>query len=109
MFWRRNEMNTESFQVVVRVRKSSDFRLTSVARTCIELANVQCPLQQGMNLPPYLFRRRNTSSNLCATVDIPEPHRPLFRHAGPAKVFRGHHGSFTPFQALPAPNAVTVS
>jgi len=101
-------MNPKSFQIVIGICESGDFRLASVARTGIELTNVQCSLKESVNLPARNFRARTSSGNLHAAVDIPTPHRLLSCDTAPTEVFRCDDGSLARFQAFPTTNAVPI-
>jgi hypothetical protein len=108
MFWRRHEMNAKSFQVIIRVRESGNLRLASVARTGIELTNIQRSLQKAVNLPASNFRAPSFVGNLRAAVDIPTPLGLLFCDTAPTEVFRCDDGSFARIQAFPTTYAAPV-
>jgi hypothetical protein len=101
-------MNPKSFQIIIRVCESGNLHLASVARTGIELTNVQRSLQKVVNLPARNFRVPSILGNLHAAVDIPTPHRLLFCDTAPTEVFRCDDGSLARIQAFPTTNAAPV-
>jgi hypothetical protein len=108
MFWRRDEVDAESFQIVIRVCKSGDFRLASIAGAGVQLADVQGPLQQRMNPSARLFRTDSERRHLRAAVDVIEANRLLFRYAAAGEMLRNDYCPQACFRALAAANALTV-
>jgi hypothetical protein len=108
MFRGRYEMNAKSFQIVIGVRQGGDFCLATVARTGIELTNVQSPLQKTVNLPARNLRARSSNGKLYAAVDIPTPYRLLSCDTTPTESFCCDDGPLARFQAFSTTNAVPV-
>jgi hypothetical protein len=61
-----------------------------------------------VNLLAHDIRTRSTRDDFRAAIDIPTPHRLLFRHAAPGEIFGSAYGSFAKFDTLAAANALAI-
>src|SRR5437773_157200 len=74
-------MDSEPFQVIIRIRKSRDLGFTTITRPSIQLPYVQRPAQQAKYLLSCDLRRRRTCIYLSVLLKVKMPDQLALRAA----------------------------
>src|SRR6266496_260026 len=108
MLRRCDEVNSKSLQVVVGVCEGDDFRLAAVARSGIDLPDVQRLPDQGANLLCCLRQGRLVLDNFGPTLDVPAAHQRFLADATTVDSSRGQECATAGGDAAGAANTLAV-